>query len=89
MTLDQRTDAAIAQGKATQELIAQRKAAGWRASYRNRGNTWEGVIRQGRKIIHTCGHSHHNRDQDSRHWGPAAISCANAMMRDADLSSTP
>lgn len=41
---------------------------------------WKGVIRDGRKVIWTCAHSHANRDISSLSAGVSARSCASSVL---------
>lgn len=61
-----------------------------RATYTGRNGLWHGAIKVGGKVVWTCGHNHHNRDQGSRTWGRAACECSKsalryALMTDAEI----
>lgn len=52
-----------------------------RATYRRRGNGWEGVVKDaGGAIVAVCGHYHHNRDQYTSLRGPSARDCAYELL---------
>lgn len=57
-----------------------RHACKVRASYRQRGNGWEGVVREGKAVIIACGHYHRNRDESSMTNGRAALACASDLL---------
>jgi hypothetical protein len=44
---------------------------------------WTGVLREGRKVVLTCGCGHHNRDESSRRNGRSARDCITALLKAA------
>lgn len=46
-----------------------------RIGTRRDDDRYEGVLRDGTKIVATCGHSHHNRDESSQTNGRSARAC--------------
>lgn len=46
---------------------------------------WEGVLRDGKRVVWTCGHLHTCRDQDSRRLGKAARRCAEEALHQLKL----
>ena len=60
--------------------VTQTAANGLREGYRGHTQSWEGVIKQGSKVVWACGHRHHNRDiATTRH--SSARSCAWLMLQ--------
>lgn len=53
-----------------------------RPTYKRRGMGWEGVVKDGTKIVAECGHNHRNRDQWSSAWGPSATDCSRRLVRE-------
>lgn len=51
-----------------------------RASVTGRPRCWTGVIRDGRKVVWSCGHQHPNRDQQSMTNGRPAYECSNMVL---------
>jgi hypothetical protein len=47
------------------------------------GDLWTGVLREGRKVIVSCGCRHHNRDQSTKASGRSARDCATSLVRAA------
>jgi hypothetical protein len=60
-----------------------------RASYRQRGQNWEGVVKDGKRIVAECGHSHHNRDQSTGWSGTCAMDCARKLLRSLTADAAP
>lgn len=51
-----------------------------KVSYKAAGNYWHGAVKFNGKVVWTCPHAHHNRDQGSGHWGMAARDCASGLI---------
>jgi hypothetical protein len=61
-----------------------------RATYTGTSQAWKGAIKLGSRVVWTCEHRHHNRDQGGVTWGTAACGCARsvlavALKSDADI----
>lgn len=56
---------------------------GTREAARGTGGGWEGVLRDGRKVILTCGHRHHNRDTSTQASGVSARNCIATLLKSA------
>lgn len=50
------------------------------ATYRRNGGWWEGVVKQGKTVVGSCGHLHHNRDQSTARHGESARACADRLL---------
>lgn len=50
------------------------------ASVTGSARHWTGVLREGRKVVWSCGHVHTNRDQQSRTNGRPAHECAHMVL---------
>lgn len=49
------------------------------ASVAGSSRRWSGVIREGRKVVWSCGHAHANRDQRTNASGMPARECVNLV----------
>jgi hypothetical protein len=55
-------------------------AAALRIGTRIDGDSYEGVLRDGRRIVASCGHRHHNRDESSATNGISARHCIRSLV---------